>query len=46
MLTRIFIEALLFDEDLADQLWEAWDSHSHSLNDEAARIARMYIGFI
>ncbi|VUX56282.1 protein of unknown function [uncultured Woeseiaceae bacterium] len=25
MLTRIYIEALLVDEDLADQVWEAWD---------------------
>ncbi len=26
MLTRIFIEALLVDEELADQVWEAWDA--------------------
>ncbi len=26
MLTEIYIEALLVDEDLADQVWEAWDS--------------------
>jgi len=25
MLTRLYIEALLVDEDLADQVWEAWD---------------------
>ncbi len=25
MLTRIYVEALLVDEDLADQVWEAWD---------------------
>ena len=25
MLTKIYIEALLFDEVLADQVWEAWD---------------------
>ena len=25
MLTKIYIEALLGDEDLADQVWEAWD---------------------
>ncbi len=25
MLTDIYIEALLVDEDLADQVWEAWD---------------------
>ena len=25
MLTQIYIEALLVDEELADQVWEAWD---------------------
>ena len=25
MLTEIYIEALLVDEDLADQVWESWD---------------------
>ena len=25
MLTEIYIEALLGDEKLADQVWEAWD---------------------
>ncbi len=25
MLTEIYIDALLVDEDLADQVWEAWD---------------------
>jgi len=25
MLTEFYIEALLVDEDLADQVWEAWD---------------------
>ena len=25
MLTAIYIEALLVDEELADQVWEAWD---------------------
>ncbi len=25
MLTRIYIEALLVDEDLADQVWEVWE---------------------
>ncbi len=34
MLTELFIEALLVDEELADQVWEAWidgnvtDSHA------------------
>ena len=25
MLTRLYVEALLADEDLADQVWELWD---------------------
>ena len=25
MLTEIYFEALLVDEELADQVWEAWD---------------------
>jgi len=26
MLTEIYIEALLIDEELADQVWSAWDA--------------------
>ena len=26
MLTEIYIKALLIDEELADQVWEAWDA--------------------
>ncbi len=26
MLTEIYIEALLVDEELADQVWLAWDA--------------------
>jgi len=26
MLTEIYIEALLVDEELADEVWKAWDS--------------------
>ncbi len=26
MLTEIYIEALLVDEELADQVWEVWDA--------------------
>jgi hypothetical protein len=26
MLTEIYIEALLVDEELADQTWDAWDA--------------------
>ena len=25
MLTELYIQALLVDEELADQVWEAWD---------------------
>ncbi len=25
MLTEIYIEALLVDKELADQIWQAWD---------------------
>jgi len=25
MLTEIYIEALMVDEELADQVWEAWN---------------------
>ena len=25
MLTEIYVEALLMDEELADQVWEAWN---------------------
>ena len=26
MLTRLYIEALLVDEEAADQVWEVWDA--------------------
>ncbi len=26
MITKIYIEALLVDEELADQVWQAWDA--------------------
>jgi len=26
MLAEIYIEALLVDEEMADQVWEAWDA--------------------
>ena len=41
MLTEIYIEALLVDEELADQVWEAWDSKLAS--DECAFLAWMLI---
>ncbi len=41
MLTEIYIEALMVDEDAADQVWEAWDAGN--INDGAARIAWLLI---
>ncbi len=41
MLTETYIEALLVNEELADQVWEAWDARE--LNDAAACIAWMLI---
>ncbi len=37
MLTEIYIEALLVDEDLADQVWEAWNTGE--TDDQTACIA-------
>ncbi len=37
MLTRLYIEALLVDEYLADQVWELWDWDV--IGDELAVIA-------
>jgi hypothetical protein len=37
MFTRIYIEALLVDEDLADQVWELWNAGE--TDNEAACIA-------
>ena len=37
MLTEIYIEALLVDEDLADQVWEV--RNSSLLDDETSAIA-------
>ncbi len=41
MLTKIYIEALLVDEVLADQVWEAAE-----LDDETACIAWMLIAML
>ncbi len=41
MLTQIYIEALLVDEDLADQVWEAWDVGE--INDVSAFSAWSFI---
>ncbi len=37
MLTELYIDALLVDEDLADQVWELWDGGQ--IPDELAAIA-------
>ena len=34
MLTELYIEALLADEDLADEVWELWDAEV--ITDEVA----------
>ncbi len=44
MLTEIYIEALLVDEESADQVWEAWDAAE--LDDETACIAWMLIAML
>ncbi len=41
MLTEIYIEALLVDEDLADQVWELW--HAGLTSDELACIAWWFV---
>jgi len=44
MLTEIYIEALLVDEDLADQIWKAWDKEK--IDDTISRIAWMLIAML
>ena len=41
MLTEIYIEALLVDEELADQVWEAWNKGE--IDDAIASAAWMMI---
>ncbi len=41
MLTEIYIEALLVDEELADLVWKAWDTGE--TDDQTACIAWMLI---
>jgi len=41
MLTEIYIEALLADQELADLVWEAWDCRA--LSDETVTQAWMFI---
>ncbi len=44
MLTEIYIEALLVDEELADQVWEAWDAGE--VSDLTACLAWMLIASV
>ena len=37
MLTELYVEALLVDEEQADQVWELWDGGE--IDDELAAIA-------
>jgi hypothetical protein len=41
MLCQAYVEALLVDEQLADQVWELW--HDGATDDETAYIAWMLI---
>ena len=41
MLTEIYIEALLVDEELADQVWEDWDKGE--IDDQTVCIAWILI---
>ena len=41
MLTDIYIQALLVDEGLADQVWDVWDKGE--IDDQVAGIAWMLI---
>ncbi len=41
MLTELYIEALLVDEELADQVWEAWDAGE--IDDQTAWLAWLLI---
>ena len=43
MLTRLYIAALLIDEELADQVWEAWDKGE--IDDRVAWLAWNLIGY-
>ncbi len=41
MLTELYIEALLIDEELTDEVWEMWDQDL--IANELAMIARLLI---
>ncbi len=44
MLTEIYIEALLVDEELADQVWEEWDTAE--IDDQIAFLAWWLMTFL
>jgi hypothetical protein len=43
MLTETYIEALLVDGELADQVWEAWDNGE--IDDQVAWLAWLIVSF-
>jgi len=43
MLAEIYIEALLVDEELADQVWEAWNGRV--IDDQTASLAWLLVSF-
>ena len=44
MLTEIYIQALMVDEELADQVWEKWDCGE--IDDQTARLALLIIASV
>ena len=44
MLTEIYVDALLSNEELADQVWEAWDTGK--IDDQIACIAWVLIAML
>ncbi len=44
MLTEIYIEALLVDEELADQMWEAW--YSGEIDDLTIYVAWILVAML
>ncbi len=41
MLTEMYVEALLVDKELADQVWEAWDARE--IDDLGACMAWLWV---
>ena len=44
MITELYIEVLLVDEELADQIWEAWDNGE--IDDQIAWLAWSLIAML